>query len=41
MLNVQVNVHNNTEPLTIKEQKREWRLNKIAEIILGAIKSKR
>ena len=37
----QVNVHNNTEPLTIKEQKSEWRLNRIAEIILGAIKSKR
>jgi hypothetical protein len=37
----QVNVHNNTEPLTIEEQKREWRLNKIADIIINAIKPKR
>jgi len=37
----QVNVHNNTEPLTIEEQKREWRLNKIADIINNAIKPKR
>jgi hypothetical protein len=38
--NSQVNVHNNTEPLTIKEQKSEWRLNRITDIILSAIKSK-
>ena len=38
--NSQVNVHNNTEPLTIKEQKSEWRLNRITDIILNAIKSK-
>ena len=37
----QLNVHNNTEPLTIEEQKREWRLNKIADIIINAIKPKR
>jgi hypothetical protein len=37
----QVNVYNNTEPLTIKEQKREWRLNKITDIIINAIKPKR
>ena len=38
--NSQVSVHNNTEPLTIKEQKSEWRLNRITDIILNAIKSK-
>lgn len=37
--NSQVSVHNNTELLTIKKQKREWRLNKIANII-DAIKPK-
>jgi hypothetical protein len=37
----QVNVHNNTEPLTIKEQKSEWRLDRLTNIILNAIKSKR
>ena len=36
----QVNVHNNTEPLTIKEQKSEWRLDRLTNIILSAIKSK-
>lgn len=39
--NSQVSVHNNTELLTIKKQKREWRLNKIANIIIDAIKPKR
>ena len=38
--NSQVNVHNNTEPLTIKEQKSEWRLDRLTNIILNAIKSK-
>jgi hypothetical protein len=35
-----VNVHNNTEPepKTIKEQKSEWRLNRIVDIISKAIK---
>jgi hypothetical protein len=34
-----VNVHNNTdEPKTIKEQKREWRLNRIVELISKKIK---
>jgi hypothetical protein len=34
-----VNVHNNTEPepKTIKEQKSEWRLNRIVDIISKAI----
>jgi hypothetical protein len=36
-----VNVHNNTdEPKTIKEQKREWRLNRIVELISKKIKNK-
>jgi len=35
-----VNVHDNTkdEPKTIKEQKREWRLNRLVELISKAIK---
>mgnify|MGYP000088076384 FL=1 len=35
-----VNVYNNTEPepKTIKEQKREWRLNRIVELIMKKIK---
>ena len=33
-----VNVHNNTEPMTIKEKKREWRFNKIVEIITSVLK---
>jgi hypothetical protein len=37
----QVSVHNNTEPLTINEQKSEWRLDRLTNIILNAIKSKR
>ena len=32
-----VNVYNNTEPKTIKEQKSEWRLNRIVDIISKAI----
>jgi hypothetical protein len=36
----QVSLHNNTEPLTIEEEKSKWRLNKIANIILSTIKSK-
>jgi hypothetical protein len=41
--NTSVNVYNNTkdddkEPMTIAEQKREWRLNKIVDIISKAIK---
>jgi hypothetical protein len=36
----QVNVHNNTEPLTIEEQKSKWRLDRITDIIVNAIKSK-
>ena len=34
------NVYNNTEPepKTIKEQKREWRLNRIVELIMKKIK---
>ena len=34
-----VNVHNNTEPepKTIKEQKSEWRINRIVDIISKAI----
>ncbi len=34
-----VNVHNNTEPepKTIKEQKSEWRLNRLVELISKAI----
>ncbi len=34
-----INVHNNTEPepKTIKEQKSEWRLNRIVDIISKAI----
>jgi len=37
-----VNVHNNTEPepKTIKEQKSEWRLNRIVDIISKAISKK-
>ena len=38
--NTSVNVYNNTkddEPKTIKEQKREWRLNRIVDIISKAI----
>ena len=36
------NVYNNTkeEPKTIKEQKREWRLNRITDIICKALKIK-
>ena len=35
-----VNVHNNTEPepKTIEEQKSEWRMNKIVDIISKAIR---
>jgi hypothetical protein len=35
-----VNVHNNTneEPKTIEEQKSEWRLNRIVDIISNAIR---
>jgi hypothetical protein len=33
-----VNVYNNTEPKTIKEQKSEWRLNRIVDIISKAIR---
>jgi hypothetical protein len=35
-----VNVHNNTEsePKTIKEQKSEWRLNRLVELIMKKIK---
>jgi hypothetical protein len=32
-----VNVYNNTEPMTIKERKSEWRLNRIVDIISKAI----
>ena len=32
-----VNVHNNTEPKTIKEQKSEWRLNRLVELFSKAI----
>jgi hypothetical protein len=32
-----VNVHNNTEPMTIKEKKSEWRLNRLVELISKAI----
>jgi hypothetical protein len=34
-----VNVHNNTneEPKTIKEQKSEWRMNRIVELLLKAV----
>jgi len=32
-----VNVHSNTEPMTIKEKKSEWRLNRIVDIISKAI----
>jgi len=32
-----VNVYNNTEPMTIKEKKSEWRLNRIVDIISKAI----
>jgi len=39
--NSQVNVHNNTEPLTIKEQKSEWRINRLVEIFANAIKPKK
>jgi hypothetical protein len=36
-----VNVHNNTdEPKTIKEQKSEWRLNRLVEIISKVISKK-
>jgi hypothetical protein len=38
--NTSVNVYNNTkddEPKTIKEKKREWRLNRIVDIISKAI----
>ena len=37
-----INVHNNTEPepKTIKEQKSEWRLNRIVDIISKAISKK-
>ena len=37
--NTSVNVYNNTEPepKTIKEQKSEWRLNRIVDIISKAI----
>jgi hypothetical protein len=38
--NTSVNVYNNTkddEPKTIKEQKREWRLNRLVELISKAI----
>jgi citrate synthase len=37
-----VNVHNNTEPepKTIKEQKSEWRLNRLVDIISKAISKK-
>lgn len=38
--NNQVSVHNNTEPLPIKKEKSEWRLNKIVNSILSSIKSK-
>jgi hypothetical protein len=35
-----VNLHNNTEsePKTIKEQKSEWRLNRLVELIMKKIK---
>jgi len=35
-----VNVHDNTkdEPKTIKEQKREWRINRIVEILMSKFK---
>jgi hypothetical protein len=35
-----VNAYDNTkdEPKTIKEQKREWRLNRIVELIMKKIK---
>jgi hypothetical protein len=37
-----VNVYNNTEPepKTIKEQKSEWRLNKIVNLIFNQLKNK-
>ena len=41
--NTSVNVYNNTkddEPKTIKEQKSEWRLNRIVDIISKAILKK-
>jgi hypothetical protein len=40
--NVDVNIHSNIgtepEPMTIKEKKREWRLNRIVELISKAIR---
>jgi len=37
-----VYVHNNTkeEPKTISEKKSDWRINRIADIFLGALKNK-
>jgi hypothetical protein len=35
-----VNVHNNTEPKTIREQKSKWGLNKIVDIISKTIRKK-
>ena len=37
-----VNVHNNTdeEPKTIEEKKSEWRINRLADIFLKALKNK-
>lgn len=35
------NVYNNTEPLTIEEQKREWRLDRLTEIFSNMLKFKK
>jgi hypothetical protein len=37
-----VDIHNNTkeEPKTIAEKKSDWRINRIADIFLGAVKNK-
>jgi hypothetical protein len=37
-----VDIHNNTkeEPKTIAEKKSDWRINRIADIFLGALKNK-
>ena len=34
------NVYNNTEPLTIEEQKREWRLDRLTEAFCKMLKLK-
>jgi len=39
---INVDIHNNTkeEPKTIAEKKSDWRINRIADIFLGALKNK-